>query len=162
MKKKRIWSYYQSPIGWIKIVIDNEQLISLSFIDKNVNNDFVQITNNIIIHDATEQLKKYFENSLQEFNLPLAIKGTAFQELVWSETFKIPYGTTITYQQLAQKINKPKAARAVGSALAKNPLAIIIPCHRVVNSNNNKVVNYFWGRKRKLFLQSLESKKDFL
>ncbi|MGL5268300.1 MAG: methylated-DNA--[protein]-cysteine S-methyltransferase [Spiroplasma sp.] len=160
MKKhfSKNYGYYHSPIGWIRIVA-NEQLISLSFID-NISDeqwDLKKVFDNVVVSNCIDQLKQYFEKKLQKFNLPLIIKGTLFQELVWSETFKIPYGSTITYQQLAKRINKPKAIRAVGSALAKNPLAIIIPCHRVVRKNNSNIINYYWGRERKIFLQELEN-----
>lgn len=157
MKRNKNYGYYQSPIGWIKIFAD-EQVISLSFVD-DISQEQRIPSNNPVINNCINQLNKYFNYKLQEFNLPLAIKGTSFQELVWSETFKIPYGVTISYQELAKRINRPKAVRAVGTALGKNPLAIIIPCHRVVRSDNNKIVNYFWGKERKLFLQSLEQKK---
>lgn len=159
MKKyfNKSYGYYHSPIGWIKIVAD-EQLISLSFIDDFDDKqwDVEQVSGNIVVQNCLEQLQQYFTKKLQQFNLPLAIKGSAFQELVWSEVFKIPYGQTITYQELAQKINHPKAFRAVGSAVSKNPLTIIIPCHRVVRKNNPNIVNYYWGKERKIYLQKLE------
>lgn len=159
MKKhlNKSYGYYHSPIGWIEVVAD-EQLISLSFIDDFHDEQWniKKISDNIIVQNCLEQLAQYFEKKLQNFNLPLAIKGSSFQELVWSEVFKIPYGRTITYQDLARRIKRPKAIRAVGSALGKNPLAIIIPCHRVVRKGNSNIINYYWGKERKIFLQKLE------
>lgn len=151
------YGYYHSPIGWIKIKA-NEQLVSLSFLeDISIEQwERKKTIDNIVIRSCVEQLKQYFEKKLRNFNLPLAIKGSSFQELVWSEAFKIPYGMTISYKELAKMINRPTAARAVGNALGKNPLALIIPCHRIVRKNNSKIVNYFWGKERKLYLQELE------
>lgn len=147
--------YYQSPIGLIKVTA-NERLLSLSFVTIK---DEQEDTNNFVINNCLKQLDQYFKQELTIFDLPLAPKGTPFQELVWKETLKIPYNAAITYQELAQKINKPKACRAVGSALGKNPLAILVPCHRVV-SRNKKIINYSSGKERKIFLQALESNKN--
>lgn len=151
------YGYYQSPIGWIEICA-NDQIINLAFIEE-VNEKQLLPFNNVVINNCIEQLKQYFANQLQEFNLPLAMNGTPFQNLVWKEVYKIPYGTTITYQELANRINKPKAIRAVGTAVGKNPFAIIVPCHRVIRTNNDKIINYFWGKERKIFLQKLEKKE---
>lgn len=81
---------------------------------------------------ARQQLHEYFEGTRQDFSLPLAPPGTVFQQQVWQALQDIPYGTTITYQDLAQHLGKPTAARAVGSANGRNPIAIIVPCHRVI------------------------------
>lgn len=147
------YGYYQSPIGLIKITAD-ENLINLAFVATK-DNQKVLNSNNLVINNCLKQLDQYFKQELITFDLPLAPKGTEFQKLVWKETLKIPYGKAITYQELAQKINRPKACRAVGSALGKNPLAIFIPCHRVV-SRNKKIINYSAGKERKIFLQELE------
>ncbi len=148
------YGYYQSPIGLIKIVAD-ESLISLEFVATKDNQEVLN-SNNMVIKNCLKQLDQYFKQELTTFDLPLAPKGTEFQELVWKETLNIPYGQAITYQELAEKINRPKACRAVGSALGKNPLAIFIPCHRVV-SRNKKIINYSSGKERKIFLQELEN-----
>ncbi len=81
---------------------------------------------------ATQQLHEYFEGTRQDFDLPLAPPGTAFQQQVWQALQQIPYGTTTTYQDLAARLGKPTASRAVGSANGRNPIAIIVPCHRVI------------------------------
>ncbi len=81
----------------------------------------------------------------------MGLKETPFQELVWSKACAIPYGTTLTYEQLAINIGHPKAVRAVGTALGKNPIAIIVPCHRVVSKNKN-IINYRYGSDIKMFL----------
>ncbi len=88
-----------------------------------------------VFADAVEQLQEYFQGIRQHFTLALAPAGTAFQHRVWQELQQIPYGTTLTYQELAQRVGKPKGARAIGHANGCNPIAIIIPCHRVVGSD---------------------------
>lgn len=85
-----------------------------------------------ILAEAVCQLQEYFQGTRQTFSLSLAPIGTPFQQQVWQELQRIPFGSTLTYQELAQRIGKPKGARAVGSANGCNPIAIIIPCHRVV------------------------------
>ncbi len=87
--------------------------------------------------DAQSQLKEYFKGQRKQFNLDLNPKGTAFQKLVWQQLVKIPYGQTISYGELAKKIGNPNASRAVGMANGKNPISIIVPCHRVLGKNGS-------------------------
>ncbi|MCH5246991.1 MAG: methylated-DNA--[protein]-cysteine S-methyltransferase [Muribaculaceae bacterium] len=103
---------------------------------------------------ANNQLRDYFLGNRKQFDLPLAPKGTDFQKLVWNEVAKIPYGETATYSDIAQRIHKPKAVRAVASAIARNPLHIFIPCHRVVAKNG--IGGYAAGIEIKKFLLNLE------
>jgi methylated-DNA-[protein]-cysteine S-methyltransferase len=104
---------------------------------------------------ATIQLDEYFQGKRTTFSLPFKLTGTPFQLAVWKELQNIPYGQTTSYKEIAQKINKPKACRAVGMANNKNPLPIIIPCHRVVGSNG-KLIGYAGGLKLKNYLLELE------
>lgn len=104
---------------------------------------------------ATIQLDEYFQGKRTVFSLPFKLTGTPFQLAVWKELQNIPYGKTISYKEIAQKINKPKAYRAVGMANNKNPLPIIIPCHRVIGSNR-KLIGYAGGLKLKNYLLELE------
>lgn len=104
---------------------------------------------------ATIQLDEYFQGKRTVFSLPFKLTGTPFQLAVWKELQNIPYGKTISYKEIAQKINKPKAYRAVGMANNKNPLPIIIPCHRVIGSNG-KLIGYAGGLKLKNYLLELE------
>ena len=97
---------------------------------------------------ATIQLDEYFQGKRTIFSLPFKLTGTPFQLAVWKELQNIPYGQTTSYKEIAQKINKPKACRAVGMANNKNPLPIIIPCHRVIGSNG-KLIGYTGGLKLK-------------
>ena len=85
--------------------------------------------------DAIHQLQEYFQGQRQSFSLPLAPPGTPFQQRVWQELQCIPFGTTLTYRELAQRLGMPHAARAVGHANGRNPLAIVIPCHRLIGSD---------------------------
>lgn len=104
---------------------------------------------------ATIQLDEYFQGKRTTFSLPFKLTGTPFQLAVWKELQNIPYGQTTSYKEIAQKINKPKACRAVGMTNNKNPLPIIIPCHRVIGSNG-KLIGYAGGLKLKNYLLELE------
>lgn len=104
---------------------------------------------------ATIQLDEYFQGKRTTFSLPFKLTGTPFQLAVWKELQNIPYGKTTSYKEIAQKINKPKACRAVGMANNRNPLPIIIPCHRVIGSNG-KLIGYAGGLKLKNYLLELE------
>ena len=104
---------------------------------------------------AATQLDEYFQGKRTTFSLPFKLTGTPFQLAVWKELQNIPYGQTTSYKEIAQKINKPKAYRAVGMANNKNPLPIIIPCHRVIGSNG-KLIGYAGGLKLKNYLLELE------
>lgn len=90
-----------------------------------------------LLMEATQQLREYFEGRRQHFTLPVAPAGTPFQQRVWRELQKIPWGTTTTYRDIAQRIGRPTAVRAVGSANGRNPVAIVIPCHRVIGSDGS-------------------------
>jgi methylated-DNA-[protein]-cysteine S-methyltransferase len=98
--------------------------------------------------EVIEQLEAYFTGELREFNVPLAMVGTEFQRRVWTELQRIPYGETTTYGELAERLGQPTAARAVGLANGKNPISIIVPCHRVVGSTGS-LTGYGGGLERK-------------
>ncbi len=104
------------------------------------------------------QLRVYFAGELKEFDLPLAPDGTPFQQKVWRELCKIPYGETISYGELARRIDNPNASRAVGLANGSNPIPIIIPCHRVIGSNG-KLTGYGGGLPIKEKLIALERRQ---
>jgi AraC family transcriptional regulator of adaptative response/methylated-DNA-[protein]-cysteine methyltransferase len=110
---------------------------------------------NKIIEDAIKQLKEYFDGKRSKFELPLDFPGTEFQVKVWNELLKIPYGKTISYEELANKTGHRGACRAVGTANGMNRMAIIIPCHRVVNKGG-KLGGYGGGLWRKQWLLNLE------
>ncbi|WP_070380473.1 methylated-DNA--[protein]-cysteine S-methyltransferase [Rhodococcus sp. WMMA185] len=108
--------------------------------------------------EATTQLAEYFDGRRTEFTVPLAAGGTPFQRRVWDALRTIPYGETWTYGQLAEHVGSPAAVRAVGAANGKNPISIIVPCHRVVGSNG-KLTGYAGGLERKRFLLEREAER---
>jgi len=123
-------SYYESPLGVLKIVSDDNYLLEVSLVQEKC----IKENKNIIVEKCLNQLDEYFEGKRKTFDIEYKLIGTKFQKQVWSELSKVPYGTKISYKDLAIKINNPKAVRAVGTAVGKNKILIIIPCHRVLNS----------------------------
>nr|WP_152691975.1 methylated-DNA--[protein]-cysteine S-methyltransferase [Nocardiopsis sp. RV163] len=107
--------------------------------------------------DAEKQLKEYFAGELREFSLPLAPVGTDWQLKVWAALTAIPFGETASYGQLAEELGRPTASRAVGTANGRNPISIIVPCHRVIGANGS-LTGYAGGLERKEFLLGLEGR----
>lgn len=108
-----------------------------------------------VIELAAGQLDEYFRGQRSEFSVPVKFAGTQFQKMVWSGLLKIPYGTTVSYAELAGSINCPNGVRAVASAIGRNPISIIVPCHRVIGSNR-KLTGYAGGLAAKQYLLALE------
>ncbi len=108
--------------------------------------------------DTLRQLAEYFEGRRRTFDLPWAPAGTPFQRRVWQELETIPFGTTITYSELARRIGRPNATRAVGAAVGRNPLTILVPCHRVMGQNGS-LTGFAGGLDRKRSLLELESER---
>ena len=108
-----------------------------------------------VLAEAREQLTAYFAGELRDFDLPLAPLGTPFQVDVWEALRRVPYGRTCTYGELAAAVGRPTAVRAVGAANGRNPISIVVPCHRVVGANG-KLIGYAGGLDRKTALLSLE------
>lgn len=142
---------YNSIIGDIFISADENSLLSVKF----VNHNFIENKENKIIRQTIKQLDEYFRGKRKKFELPLNPKGTEFQKKVWLQLMNIPYGKTATYKDIATLIGDSNASRAVGNANNKNPIAIIIPCHRVIGSNN-KLTGYAGGLDKKEKLLNLE------
>jgi methylated-DNA-[protein]-cysteine S-methyltransferase len=113
-----------------------------------------------VVEETIRQLQAYFSGRLVQFDLPLKPDGTPFQKQVWRELQNIPYGTVISYGELARRIGKPKASRAVGAANGANPIPIVIPCHRVIGSNS-KMTGYGGGIQIKEKLLKLEGVRLF-
>jgi len=109
----------------------------------------------VVLQTAVAQLADYFERRLQEFDVPLDLRGTPFQRAVWAELLTIPYGKTLTYGEIAMEVEHPRAFQAVGQAVGANPVAIIVPCHRVVG-RNGALTGYAAGVERKAALLQLE------
>ena len=142
-----------SKIGLIKIVCDETHLVEVSF-----SNSEEQSNPNEICWQTKEELDGYFNRKLKGFNLPIRYNGTGFQVSVWKELVKVPYGELITYQELANRVGKPKGVRAVANAVGKNQLLIINPCHRVIGSNHT-LTGFSAGINNKIKLLELEGYK---
>jgi methylated-DNA-[protein]-cysteine S-methyltransferase len=155
------FEFVQSPMGPIKIVADEKAITQVFFCAKS-DEAFTfyfrsnpEETGSTLTHEAAKQLKEYFAGSRKAFDLPLNPVGTKFQMQVWDSLKSIPYGEVLTYGELAAKIKKPKSYRAVGGANGKNPIGIIIPCHRVIAAGG-KLGGYTGGLEYKEYLLDLE------
>ncbi|MFZ5954504.1 MAG: methylated-DNA--[protein]-cysteine S-methyltransferase [Candidatus Dependentiae bacterium] len=150
-----------SPIGDIYLIASDKGLSgvyhSVQPIPMLDSSDSLLNKQRVILAHASRELTEYFENKRTTFTVPLDIQGTPFQQKVWQSLLEIPYGKTISYKQLAAMVGNPKASRAVGSANGKNPLWIIIPCHRVIAANGT-LGGYAGGLAAKKHLLDLEQK----
>lgn len=145
-------TYYKSPLGPIKIVGSHDCILSLDFIDEELPGDSDLP---FCLKACVKQIDEYFKGNRREFLLNLDPAGTDFQRMVWRQLEKIPFGQVVTYREIAGVIGNPKASRAVGSANGKNPISIIIPCHRVIGSNGS-LTGYGGGLWRKEWLIKYE------
>ncbi len=141
-------------IGKIGIAEDGKSITNLYF-DSNTIPEGFDLKETLLLKEAAKQLSEYFSGKRKTFELPLAPSGTEFQKKVWDTLKQIPYGETMSYGEVAKKIGNDKACRAVGMANNKNPIPIIIPCHRVIGSNG-KLVGYGGGLDIKKKLLELE------
>ncbi len=130
---------------------DNENILSHLKAIELTFGDSVAMSDSTILNETSNQLKLYFEKKLESFDLPLFWTGTDFQKSVWPQLTKIPYGTTVNYGLIAERIGKPKSSRAVGMANHNNPIPIVVPCHRVIGKNG-ALVGYGGGLWRKKWL----------
>lgn len=153
--------YLESPIGTIEIVASSAGLYSVKFIDEKPKKIKGKIKSNKIIIQTKKQLKEYFAKKRTSFELSLDLGGSDFQNKVYNEIAKIPFGQTITYTQLAKRMGNENLSRAVGTANGKNPVWIIIPCHRVVGMGG-ELTGYAGGLWRKQWLLEHESPKKSL
>lgn len=142
-----------TKIGSMSIVEEDNKIVEIRN-HKNVEENAVK-KNTQLLKETEKQLNEYFEGKRKKFDVPLNPKGTKFMKDVWTALQDIPYGEVRTYQQIAEKVGNPKASRAVGMANHRNPIPIIIPCHRVIGSNG-KLVGYALGMDRKKFLLEWE------
>jgi len=151
---KSYTSYLETSVGLVEINASDIAILSVDFLDDAERK--ISEENDISI-SAKADLEAYFSGTKKVFDLPLNLSGTDFQQRVWLQLLAIPYGSTITYLELAKKLGDPKCIRAAASANGKNPFAIIVPCHRVVGSNND-LVGYAGGLWRKRWLLEHENK----
>lgn len=135
--------FYSTSIGKIGIADNGSAITNLYFDSENVPQG-ATVQETALIKNAVAQLNEYFAGKRKVFDIPLAMDGTTFQKTVWNALIAIPYGETRSYKEIAESIGCPKACRAVGMANNKNPLAVFIPCHRVIGTNG-KLVGYAGG-----------------
>ena len=147
-------AFINTPMGILELKGDAEGLASVLFKDEE--NDVVSEKIPKELKDAALQLQEYFEGNRKEFNLKLSPEGTDFQKRVWEELQQIPFGKTTSYQQMANTLGDPKVIRAAASANGKNPISIIIPCHRVIGSDGS-LTGYAGGLHRKKWLLEFEN-----
>ena len=148
-------TYYKSPIGILEIKGDNEGIQSVLFVD----DDIAIPKEKTSINELTKcvlQLDEYFSEKRKKFDLKLNPQGTVFQQKVWNELINVSFNTTRSYLQQSKKLGDVKAIRAVGTANGKNPISIIIPCHRIVGSDGS-LTGYAGGIWRKKWLLEHES-----
>ena len=153
------YCFYQSPFGLIRICETGGFLTRADFLEQSPESklsksESIQHSNSLL-KDAYKQLGEYFEGRRQKFDLSLKPHGTKFQRSAWESLLSIPYGETRSYLQQAEYIQNPKAIRAIGQADSRNPIQIIIPCHRVIGKNGS-LTGYAGGLERKKRLLALE------
>jgi methylated-DNA-[protein]-cysteine S-methyltransferase len=152
------WDTMSSPIGMLLLTGTKEGLTGLYMETGGPESSAVMsaVRDTTAFAEAKRQLQEYFAGTRRTFELPLQPEGTPFQRLVWEELRNIPYGTTISYQELATRVGAEKAVRPVGAANGANPIPIIIPCHRVIGSDGS-LTGYGGGLERKRWLLDLEA-----
>lgn len=152
-----------SPVGPLTIFSDGTYITGIAFEYERypIDRTDAEASDAPILLDAERQLAEYFGGWRTAFDLPVKAPGTPFQQQVWGALQEIPYGHTISYGELAERLKNPKAVRAVGSANGHNPIAIVVPCHRVIGANGS-LTGYGGGLERKKFLLQLESKQPSL
>ena len=152
--KKEYHLYYKSPLGIMEIIGNEKALSGLYFVDKAKKDD-PNVPECLV--ECCRQLDEYFKGTRREFNIKIELIGTEFQKKVWKELYKVPFGKTVSYGEMAKAIGNPKAVRAVGGANGKNKIVIIYPCHRVIGSNGS-MVGFGGGVWRKEWLLEHEQK----
>jgi len=155
----------ESPVGKLKLVASDEGLVAVLWQNDRPSRvrigELVADDRHPILLKAERQLGEYFAGKRKEFSVPLDMRGTPFQKNVWEALLAIPFGETRSYGQLAKQLGNPNATRAVGAANGRNPLSIIVPCHRVIGSTG-KLTGFGGGLETKAHLLSLEEKSGTL
>ena len=143
----------ETPLGWIEIAASSECVTRISFVEEPA----PRTSSGPMVKTAITQLHEFFAGTRTEFSLPLAPNGTSFEKEVWNELTAIPFGRTCSYLDIANRLNNPGAIRAVGRANGANPIAIVIPCHRVIGSDGS-LTGYGGGLWRKRWLLDHEAR----
>lgn len=154
------YSHLKTPLGWVQIEAGDAAINGVRFVETPGNHR----TENVLSRAGKDQLAAWFRRERTDFDLPLAPKGTEFQQAAWKALQRIPYGETRYYAQQADLIGRPGAIRAIGAANGANPIAIVVPCHRVIGKDGS-LTGYAGGLERKEWLlafeQGVESQADF-
>lgn len=160
MSSMQSYVHLESPVGTLLLTADDAGLREILFpvLGRPASPENGWTEDARLLAEAVTQLRAYFSGELENFTVPLSPEGTPFQQTVWKELLKIPYGETISYGELARRIGNPNASRAVGLANGSNPIPIIIPCHRVIGSNG-KLTGYGGGLPIKEKLLALERRQ---
>ena len=145
------FTYYQSPVGLLKIGGTDSYIAEVSFIDNQEQVTHGEPGISEVMHQCTEELIEFFNGKRRQFDIPVHQEGTAFQQKVWGELVNIPFGKTISYLDMAKQLGDPKVIRAAASTNGKNKIAIIVPCHRVIGSDKT-LIGYGGGLWRKKWL----------
>lgn len=151
------YTYYQSPVGLLKIGGTDSYIAELTFVDNKEQVIHGEPGVSEVMHQCTEELIEFFHGTRRNFDIPVYQNGTEFQQRVWGELLNIPFGKTISYLDLSKKLGDPKAVRAAAATNGKNKICILVPCHRVIGSNNS-LVGYAGGLWRKKWLLDHEFK----
>jgi methylated-DNA-[protein]-cysteine S-methyltransferase len=158
MEEQIFTGYLTAPIGLLRISCNLHQVREVHFMEKEEGAAAAIAPDApAVLLQCITELEEYFAGKRKVFDVPLSQAGTAFQQSVWNELLNIPFGKTISYLTLAKRLGEPKAIRAAASTNGKNKIAIIVPCHRVIGSNND-LVGYAGGLWRKKFLLEQEAK----
>ncbi|MGO9451920.1 MAG: methylated-DNA--[protein]-cysteine S-methyltransferase [Candidatus Binataceae bacterium] len=154
------FDFYESPMGRMLIVASEDALSGLYFVGQKyypeLDDNWLPGAKRAPVRETACQMKEYFAGKRREFDVPLAPEGTCFQTAVWDAIASVEYGATITYAELARRAGRPESVRAAGTATGRNPITIIIPCHRIIGSDGS-LTGYAGGLERKRELQDLES-----
>ncbi len=151
------YTYYQSPVGLLKIGGTDHYITEISFVDNADQVIHGEPGISEVMHQCTEELIEFFHGNRRQFDIPVYQEGTEFQQRVWGELLTISFGKTISYMDLAKRLGDPKVIRAAATTNGKNKIAIVVPCHRVIGSNHT-LVGYGGGLWRKKWLLDHEFK----
>ena len=156
---QRVWTHYESPLGTMLLAASDCGLAGVWFLGQRHGPDssgWREDPQHPVLREAVAQLTAYFAGERTGFDLPLDLQaGTAFQQSVWDALRAIPRGGTTSYAELARRLGKPQAARAIGAAVGRNPVSIVVPCHRVLGTDGT-LTGYAGGLERKTALLQLE------
>ena len=147
----------QTKIGMLTVIADEENLVEVTY---GYSDTDYQAKANPIVIKASAQIAEYLSGQRKRFDLPIATNGTELQEQVWAVLKEVPYGETITYKDISQKLGEDKSAQAIGGACRKNPLSIVIPCHRVLGANGKVAGNALEAPAKELVLKIEKNNKN--